>query len=216
MPEMPKEVADDLAISMLATSKFIAIDDLMKANRHEQAIRVATEGIELIERRQAEHSAPSLNPQLCSFYSLRAHQLYGLARENAAQKKELLRRAKADIDKAWDIFYRCETDCTPDMRDSLTTMRSLIQQESGGCFIATAAYGSAMAPEVATLRHFRELKLRPSQAGRLFIRAYERFSPPVAAWIAGRGWARAWVRRVILEPAIRLARHYIGHGVSEA
>lgn len=49
-----------------------------------------------------------------------------------------------------------------------------------GCYIATAVYGSYDAPEVRTLRRFRDETLKKSAAGRLFIRVYYRFSPPIA------------------------------------
>jgi len=59
-------------------------------------------------------------------------------------------------------------------------------QNTGFCFIATAAYGSPYAQEVELLRQFRDLRLRESTLGRLAIRAYESTSPPIAQWIAKR------------------------------
>jgi hypothetical protein len=52
------------------------------------------------------------------------------------------------------------------------------------CFIATAAYGSAMAPEVETFRQFRGQFLLNSKAGRWFVRKYYKFSPPLADFIS--------------------------------
>jgi hypothetical protein len=54
-----------------------------------------------------------------------------------------------------------------------------------GCFMATAAYGSEMAPEVQELREFRDNVLLPTRAGGDFFAAfyadYYRFSPEIAA-----------------------------------
>ena len=54
----------------------------------------------------------------------------------------------------------------------------------GGCFIATAAFGSYLAPEVMTLREFRDQCLLTSDYGRAFVDWYYRVSPSVAAFIA--------------------------------
>ncbi len=55
---------------------------------------------------------------------------------------------------------------------------------SGNCFIATAAYGSPDAGDVLIFRRFRDKHLLTNSPGRLFVRAYYRFSPPLAHFIA--------------------------------
>lgn len=68
----------------------------------------------------------------------------------------------------------------------------------GGCFIATAAFGSYMEPHVMVLRQFRDEILLPHRAGRAFVRAYYKYSPPPADFIAARSWLRATVRILLL------------------
>jgi hypothetical protein len=51
---------------------------------------------------------------------------------------------------------------------------------SGGCYIATMAYGSYDHPQVIILRHFRDNYLSQSYLGRSFIKFYYKHSP---AWV---------------------------------
>jgi hypothetical protein len=63
-----------------------------------------------------------------------------------------------------------------------------------GCFIATAAYGSGLAPEVAALREFRDRYLLTNRAGQAFVDWYYAASPPVAAFIAEHDSLKTAVR----------------------
>ena len=76
----------------------------------------------------------------------------------------------------------------------------------GGCFIATAAYGSYLHPKVAELRAFRDRYLMTNAPGRLFVSLYYRLSPPIANVIAQHEWMKAVVR-VALLPLIFSVEH---------
>lgn len=53
---------------------------------------------------------------------------------------------------------------------------------SGGCYVATAIYGSYDCPEVWTLRRFRDYTLAKNVFGRAFIRTYYAISPTLVKW----------------------------------
>ncbi|PCE30281.1 cold-shock protein [Burkholderia ubonensis subsp. mesacidophila] len=53
----------------------------------------------------------------------------------------------------------------------------------GMCFIASAVYGDYDAPEVLTLRAYRDGVLRTTKLGRWAIRTYYRTSPPLARFL---------------------------------
>ncbi len=72
------------------------------------------------------------------------------------------------------------------------------------CFIATAAFGTNLEGKIDALRSFRDARLMKSSAGRSFVQAYYRHSPPVASAIADRPWLRALVR-VLLLPLVGLS-----------
>jgi len=87
--------------------------------------------------------------------------------------------------------------------------------DGGWCFIATAAYGSYLAPEVQILRDFRDkwlisdlrfeiLDLRfeiPNKLGRAFVGFYYRVSPPFAHFISEHEYLKA-PTRWLLTPVV--------------
>jgi len=75
----------------------------------------------------------------------------------------------------------------------------------GGCFIATAAYGSYISPELVALRTFRDEALGTSAAGRSLIRFYYRNSPPLADGIKHSPAMRALVRGALAPVVISLS-----------
>jgi hypothetical protein len=64
----------------------------------------------------------------------------------------------------------------------------------GGCFIATAAYGSAMEPHVKLLRDFRDRFLLTNYLGKRFVDFYYTHSPSMADFIAKHESLRSVVR----------------------
>jgi len=75
----------------------------------------------------------------------------------------------------------------------------------GGCFIATAAYGTPMAKEVRSLCEFRDDVLLKYPAGRNFVEFYYKTSPPIADFIRNRPDLKAMVREA-LKPLVRWSR----------
>lgn len=71
------------------------------------------------------------------------------------------------------------------------------QPKSGGCYIATAVYGSYNCPEVWTLRRYRDSALLPTPSGRLFVRAYYTVSPALVKWFGKTRWFRQFWKRIL-------------------
>lgn len=91
------------------------------------------------------------------------------------------------------------------MKPSETTSQApSTEKKSGGCFIATAAFGSPLAPEVLIFRRFRDEVLIPSTLGKMFVKGYYVALPPVAFLISKSRFLQIATRRVLLQPILRL------------
>lgn len=67
----------------------------------------------------------------------------------------------------------------------------------GGCYIATAVYGSYDCPQVWTLRRYRDYSLSSTWYGRIFIRAYYAISPSLVKWFGNNKLFRSvWKKQL--------------------
>jgi len=62
------------------------------------------------------------------------------------------------------------------------------EDESSGCYVATAVYGSYNCPQVWTLRRFRDNTLAEIWYGRAFIKIYYAISPTLVKWFGDTEW----------------------------
>jgi uncharacterized repeat protein (TIGR02543 family) len=75
---------------------------------------------------------------------------------------------------------------------------------AGGCFIATAAYGTPMAEEIQILRQFRDEYLLTNAVGRALVGVYYKVSPPIAEFITEHPNLKPIVRAGLL-PAVAMS-----------
>jgi hypothetical protein len=89
--------------------------------------------------------------------------------------------------------------------ETVSTEQSHTPISSPRCVIATAAYGSELAPEVVYMRYVRDRLIGSTPTGRTLVASFNVFyyswSPPLAERIAGNGLLRA-LFRVLLLPLV--------------
>ena len=82
--------------------------------------------------------------------------------------------------------------------------------KAGGCYIATAIYGSYDCPEVWVLRRFRDRYLLKTIVGTLFVKVYYSISPSLVKKYGGS----TWFNRFFSIPINYLVRMLRANGIS--
>jgi pilus assembly protein TadC len=89
----------------------------------------------------------------------------------------------------------------------------LAGDSSGGCDIATATYGSYVAPDVIVLREFRDKVLMPHTIRKYFITFYYKISLPIANFISKHDYLKTIVRWGLL-PTVLLSKAMLNFGIA--
>jgi hypothetical protein len=104
-----------------------------------------------------------------------------------------------------------EPDSVRIIQGSKSPSSSNSTTSSGGCYIATAVYGSYNCPQVWTLRRYRDNTLFKTWYGRSFIRIYYAISPTLVLWFGETKWfQRLWKNRLD-----NFVRHLQKNGVDD-
>lgn len=92
--------------------------------------------------------------------------------------------------------------------DFQTTERGV--GEVDACFVATAAYGSALAGEVDMLRRFRDVMMRKTAFGELAVETYYTFGPALAGLIGESELLRATARDALAPVVAKVKTAKVG------
>lgn len=109
-----------------------------------------------------------------------------LAEERKIAKLLLDKGASANVTNSGGIaLYNKKTD--PEIA-SMIEAKFPNLEKSGGCYVATAVYGSYDCPQVWTLRRYRDYTLAETWHGRAFIKTYYAISPTLVKWFGHTEW----------------------------
>jgi hypothetical protein len=118
----------------------------------------------------------------------------------------------ANRDLTGNIYYFTPVSAITDKNILCATPERVVGLlDDKHCFIATAAFGSDMAPEVQSFREFRNEYLLPYDWGKTFVKTYYKYSPKYAAMISQSETAKILVRGA-LWPLLFFARMSVALG----
>jgi len=118
-------------------------------------------------------------------------------------------RWSGDVDNIADV----DAASTTITMDSSYSIRANFSG-AGGCFIATAAYGTPMAEEIEILRQFRDEYLLTSPVGKALVEFYYRVSPPIAEFITEHPSLKPIVRAGLV-PAVAMSTVAVNTALAE-
>ncbi len=100
------------------------------------------------------------------------------------------KKTRQDLTDAARMFFLLDEykDSKLKREDCYHELAQLPEEKSGGCYVATAVYGSYDCPPVWTLRRYRDDTLSRTWYGRAFIRAYYATSPTLVKWFGDSAW----------------------------
>ena len=108
---------------------------------------------------------------------------YSISKEfNYSYKQEAINDIKQchNIIKFCDPTYIVPSNTIPTVNEP--------KKSTGGCYVATAVYGSYDCPQVWTLRRYRDYTLAETWYGRAFIHFYYAISPTLVKWFGHTEW----------------------------
>jgi hypothetical protein len=93
--------------------------------------------------------------------------------------------------------------------DNSYSITANFETVGGGCFIATAAYGTPLAEDVQVLREFRDVYMLTNPLGQALVHFYYMVSPPIAEIISRHAILKLIVRTMLV-PAVAMSTLAIG------
>lgn len=150
------------------------------------------------EKRNAQQALTLLDKSIATFDAPNSRFMKAVIFQGLGQKNEALNELNYVLTNFQDDPLYLEARSLKDEIEN--------PPKKGMCFVATAAYGSPLAPEVVFLSAFRDEVLLKSVLGKAFVKFYYFASPPLASLIAKFGFLRTATRHLFLAPILHLLK----------
>jgi len=196
--QIESQLAAIRSADSVGTDSFAALSEA--ENYHLQATFVLNEvqaNIQVSGSNSALSGARPANVDLGLQYIDRSLELFPDNPVYLNTKALLLVDGRGDKEGAKELLEKAAALAPRD----INIQNNLNAVSSGGCFVATAAFGTPFADEIHVLRAWRDSVLARSHFGRAFIALYYAVGPMLADRIRGRPRARATIR-TLLRPLI--------------
>jgi len=178
--DLPKEVAEKL-VGELTLGQIYFIQVSKAHERGDRPPRIDRWGAEFSEQFGVRFIPPVFRPGMTTYRQF--GQQLGL---KDGQTRALL--AAFAIDGVDDL-----SSIMPESHADILGLKA----DTRKCFVATAVFEDECAPEVSTLRHWRDSELSRTWFGRLFISGYYRFGPIAAMTIQRLPGLRLFLRHCL-------------------
>jgi YVTN family beta-propeller protein len=128
------------------------------------------------------------------FMIIRKHYINGTYYEIAVLGEDTTTYTEKGLEGNSNYYYKVIAYNYVGYSDYSNEAYATTGDDSSGCFIATAAYGSVLEPHVKILRDFRDRFLATNTPGKTLLGIYYKYSPPIAHYIQSHDMLRIAVR----------------------
>ncbi|MBQ2783054.1 MAG: hypothetical protein IJE94_07670 [Oscillospiraceae bacterium] len=134
-------------------------------------------------------SAKESGERLKTFAKIITYRLDALIYPNGKALSLYLGNREEDINEIKDTYSKIKKIDPTFVAPALPSVEPITPKNlNGGCYVATAVYGSYDCPQVWTLRRFRDYTLAKTWYGRALIRTYYAISPALVSWFGHTDW----------------------------
>lgn len=179
----------------MATSNYVfnqrknGYGTVVSSDKNQTITLFNTLGIEFVNT--LEHiikKYPEGDNRVVFFYELAVKHAEYVIQYGCLQNPDPLTKRYMDLHRAWNKV---------DASHEVPTSTPRPKNNSSGCYVATAVYGSYDCPQVWTLRRYRDYALAETWYGRSFIRTYYAISPTMVKWFGDKSWfQKMWKKRL--------------------